>query len=104
MAAFTFETITSGQAAAYSADADGLEFQTTGMWAALASVSYVAATDSTPQMVAVTLDGRTVMFGAGLMGDQDVRFADGSKLFVGGAAAEQVSGCLLYTSPSPRDS
>ena len=92
MAAFAFETITSGQAAAYSADADGLEFQTPGMWAALASVSYVPAANGSPDMVAVTLDGRTVMFGAGLMGDQDVRFADGSKLFVGGAAAEQVSG------------
>jgi Ca2+-binding RTX toxin-like protein len=92
MAAFAFETITSGQAMAYTADADGLEFQTLGMWAALASVSYVAATDSAPEMVAVSLNGRTVMFGAGIQGDQDVRFSDGSKLFVGGTGAESASG------------
>src|ERR1700741_4312634 len=84
MTAFTFETITSGEAAAYNAELDGLAFQTAGMSAALSSVSYIAGVDGAPDMVAVSLNGRTVMFGAGVMGDQDIRFADGSKLFVGG--------------------
>jgi len=92
MAAFAFETITATQAAAYSGAVDGLEFQTPGMWAALASVSYVAGVDGAPDMVAVSLNGQTVMFGAGIYGDEDIRFGDGSKLFVGGLGAEVTSG------------
>jgi Ca2+-binding RTX toxin-like protein len=92
MAAFAFETITATQAAAYSGAVDGLEFQTPGMWAALASVSYVAGVNGAPDMVAVSFNGQTVMFGAGIYGDEDIRFGDGSKLFVGGAGAETTSG------------
>jgi Ca2+-binding RTX toxin-like protein len=95
MAAFAFETITATQAAAYAGEADGLEFQTPGLWAALASVSYVAGVDGAPDMVAVSLEGRTVMFGTGVYGDQDVRFADGSKLFVGGPGADVTTGTAL---------
>lgn len=88
MAAFAFETITATQAAAYSGATDALEFQTPGMRAALASASYVAGVDGAPDMVAISFNGQTVMFGTGVSGDEDIRFADGSKLFVGGAGAE----------------
>lgn len=92
MSAFAFETITETQAAAYSGEADALEFQTPGLSAALASVAYIAGS---PEMVAITVAGRTVMFGAGVEGDPDIRFADGSQLYIGTTAAEAVTGTAL---------
>ena len=95
MAAFTFETITPEQAAAYAAAADSLSFATQGLWAALASVAYQNGADGAPQGAAVSLNGHTVMFGASVFGDQDLRFADGSMLFIGAATSESMSGTAM---------
>lgn len=95
MSGFAFETITANEAAAFVGGADTLEFQTPGVWAALSSVTYAPATGDTPDMVAVTLADRTVMFGAGIEDDPDIRFADGSQLFVGAGGPDSVSGTAL---------
>jgi Ca2+-binding RTX toxin-like protein len=95
MSAFVFETITPAEAAAYSGAADSLNFQTQGLWAALASVAYQTGADGSPQSAAVSLNGQVVMFGAGVFGDQDIRFADGSMLYIGAATSESMSGTAL---------
>ena len=95
MAAFTFESITPEQASAYAAATDSLDFATPGVWAALASVAYQNAADGTPQAAAVSLNGQTVTFGAGVFGDLDLRFADGSMLFIGAASADSMSGTAM---------
>jgi hypothetical protein len=91
MASFAFDTITPAQALTYSAALDQLEFGPGDGSASGATVAYLAASGATPDEVAVTAAGRTVIFGAGLYGEA-AHFADGSLLFVGGPLGESIPG------------
>lgn len=85
MANFSFETITAAEASAYQASSDSLVF---GSGAARqVSVQF----QPSPEQVAVTLLGRTVMFGPGLYGET-ATFSDGGTLFVGAPGADTVAG------------
>jgi len=84
MAAFTFQTITAAQAAAYAA-ADSLVINGA---ANQVSVAFQAGTEP----VAITVGGLTVNFGAGIIGDQDLTFSAGGSLFVGSASADVAAG------------
>jgi Ca2+-binding RTX toxin-like protein len=84
MAAYTFQTISAAQAAAYSA-ADSLVIDGA---ANQVSVAFQAG----PEPVAITLGGLTVDFGAGIINDQDVTFSSGGSLVIGSAAAESAAG------------
>ena len=86
MATFDIATITAAQAAGFSA-ADSLSF---GAWNAT-QVS-VAFSSTTPEQVLITLNGTTTTFGAGIMGDQNLTFANGGHLFVGTDNADTASG------------
>jgi len=85
MAAYTFQTITAAEAAAYNGAADSLSL---GPGAATqASVAYLAG-----DQAAVSFGGLTVNFGSGIFGDLDVGFTGGGMLFVGGAGADNAAG------------
>ena len=86
MALYTFQTITSAQAAGYSASADSLSF---GDGAAnRVSVAYLAA----PEQVAIALDGVTMNFGPGVYGDTDLGFTNGGMVYIGGGGADNATG------------
>jgi len=85
MANFSFETITAAEASAYQASSDSLVFG--GGGARLLSVQF----QPSPEQVAVTLLGRTVMFGPGVYGET-ATFGDGGILFVGTPNADTVTG------------
>jgi Ca2+-binding RTX toxin-like protein len=82
MGAFAFETITTGEAAAYNAAADSLHFDAGGLTGAMATVLFQA-----DGRVSIVLGSRTVAFGAGLAGEE-ATFGNGSRLFAGGVAAD----------------
>jgi hypothetical protein len=84
MASYTFETITSAEAASYSAASDTLRFTTPGEtpWQADLVFNPDGAFAGSPDYVTVTLGDRSVNFGFGIHGS-DARFADGSLLFIG---------------------
>src|ERR1700741_47172 len=84
MATYTFETITSAEAANYSAATDTLQFTTAGAnaWQASLAFNPNGEFDGAPDYVTITLGDRSVTFGFGIHGS-DGRFADGSLLFVG---------------------
>jgi hypothetical protein len=85
MANFTFETITAAEASAYQASSDSLVF---GSGAArLLGVQF----QPSPEQVAISLLGRTVMFGPGLYGET-ATFGDGGILFVGTPNADAANG------------
>ena len=90
MSSFLFETITSAEAANYNAAADTLTFA--GANGALITAAYIAAAGATPEHVAVTFGPRSVDFGTGIYGDQDIRLSDGSMFYVGGAGPDAASG------------
>lgn len=92
MASFAFDTITSAEALQFSG-ADTLTF-TSGS-AAHASVDFLSGEGGEVERVAVTLQGRTVVFGAGIAGVTDrevLRFADGSSLLVGDNRSQVLAG------------
>jgi Ca2+-binding RTX toxin-like protein len=95
MASFDFETITPEQAANFNARADNLHFQSGGATGAMLTVAYLPASGATPEQVAVTLGGQTVVFGAGLYGETGITFPNGSLLFVGGPEINIVTGTAL---------
>ena len=84
MATYTFETITSVEAANYSAATDTLQFATAGAnaWQASLAFNPDGAFDGSLDYVTLTLGGRSVTFGFGIHGS-DAQFTDGSLLFVG---------------------
>src|SRR5690606_12116910 len=82
MAAYTFDTITEAEALAYDAFADQLHFGP-GVRAHQVWVGYLPASGGGPEQVTLTYGRRTVTFGAGLYGEADFVFGDGSRLFVG---------------------
>jgi len=90
MSAYQFETISSAQAAAYAGATDSLTFQTPGN-AMQVGVAFQPGGDT----VSVAFGGQTVMFGSGIFGDQDLRFADGGMLFIGTSGADSASGGAL---------
>jgi Ca2+-binding RTX toxin-like protein len=91
MANYIFESITSAQAASYSAANDTLTFSNTNLTATRVTVtpSYVpgSATTAGGTLAGVvltdTLTGRSVNFGAGIGAESTFTFSDGSTLFVG---------------------
>lgn len=87
MAAYVFETISATQAAAYVAAADSLSFQGAGATAGLVTVGYLGA-----EQIAVTMGGQTVNFGSGIYNETGVTFPNGSLLFIGGLAGDQILG------------
>jgi Ca2+-binding RTX toxin-like protein len=82
MATFTFETITSADAAAYKAPTDSLQFTTSGATAKQAGLVFAPPINWPADYVTVTLGARSVDFGFGIHGS-DAHFADGSMLFIG---------------------
>ena len=86
MALYRFETITAAQAMSYTGSSDSLAFDP-GSLIEL-NLAYIPS----PEQVAITFNGRTVNFGAGIYGDLDVKFAGGGTFFIGGGAAENVAG------------
>ncbi|CAN7437293.1 calcium-binding protein [Phenylobacterium sp. LjRoot225] len=87
MTAYTFETITSAEAANYSASSDTLQFATPGANAWQASLVFSPATDWSLDYVTITVGSRSIDFGFGIHGS-DARFPDGSLLFIGCPLAE----------------
>jgi Ca2+-binding RTX toxin-like protein len=85
--AYTFETITAAQASAYDGASDSLQFQSPTAHGGGATVSFGASSQ-----VSILVEGRTVTFGAGVLGDLDIRFSDGGMLFAGSAGADAVNG------------
>jgi Ca2+-binding RTX toxin-like protein len=83
MSAFRFETISVQDAAGFGAT-DTLQFG--GANAAQVAVLFVG------DHVNIAFDGRSMDFGAGIEGQTGTRFADGSMLYVGSAAADSVAG------------
>jgi Ca2+-binding RTX toxin-like protein len=83
MAAFTFQTISGAQAAAYTA-ADSLSLG--GSVASQVSVAYL------PDGAAITLDGATINFGLGIINDDDLTFTNGGRLFIAGTGNDVLSG------------
>ncbi|MGH6911659.1 MAG: calcium-binding protein, partial [Phenylobacterium sp.] len=92
MAAFDFETITPAQAANFTAAADSLSFDSGGASGAMVTVAYLPASGATPEQVAVSLAGQTVVFGVGLEGETGISFPNGSLLFIGGPGGETTGG------------
>ena len=90
MANYFFETITAPQALAITT-ADQLIFTTAGATAAAATVTINAATATAPQSVSISFNGRTVVFGDGILNNQNVVFPDSSELYVGDSAANAVA-------------
>jgi Ca2+-binding RTX toxin-like protein len=87
-ATYHFETITAAQALAISSG-DNILFD--GGPASSATVSYVAATATVPELISVTYAGRTVLFATTVTTvsfSANLIFGDGSTLLVGSAADE----------------
>jgi len=93
MSAFRFETITAGEAANYSAASDSLAFD--GGNAAQISVAFVAAAAGSPEHVTLSRGGQSMDFGTGVYGEQDIRLADGSMLYVGAPGGDAVAGTAV---------
>jgi Ca2+-binding RTX toxin-like protein len=104
MAAYFFETITAGQALAFTAATDALVFSNRTSSGAQMSVVYNPAVAGADPTVTITdlVTRRIVVFGAtaggaGILGEggppgQQVSFPDGSNVFIGGGGAENVTG------------
>lgn len=80
MAAYTLQTITAAQAGSYAAATDSLSLGDVAPFAV--TVAYLA------DGATISMPGQSVTFGSGIFGDQDLTFASGGRLFVGGAGAD----------------
>jgi Ca2+-binding RTX toxin-like protein len=87
LAAYDIATITAAQATNFSAMTDSLS-----LGAATATEVSVAFAAGTPEQVMITVNGTTTAFGAGVMGDQNLMFAAGGRLFIGTDGADTVAG------------
>jgi Ca2+-binding RTX toxin-like protein len=83
MSAYRFETIAAGEAANFG-PADTLSFDGTNA----AQVTVLFAADH----VTLQYAGRSMDFGSGIQGQQNVRLADGSELYIGTNNPDSVSG------------
>jgi Ca2+-binding RTX toxin-like protein len=86
LASYDIATITAAQAAAYNAMTDTLS-----LGAATATQVSVAFSGA-PEQVMITVNGVTTAFGAGVMGAQNLAFADGGRLFIGTDGADTTNG------------
>jgi Ca2+-binding RTX toxin-like protein len=87
LATYDITTITAAQAMAFSAPSDTLS-----LGAANATQVSVAFTATMPEQVLITVGGTTTAFGAGVMGDQNLTFANGGRLFIGTDGADTANG------------
>jgi Ca2+-binding RTX toxin-like protein len=87
LATYDITTITAAQAMAFSAPTDSLS-----LGASSATEVSVAFTATMPEQVLITVNGVTTTFGAGVMGDQNLTFADGGRLFVGTDGSDTAAG------------
>ena len=84
MPAYSFESITAAQAAAFRVTADTLSFNS-------ATTPISVAVAYTASGATLTDQGRSVAFGSGVLGGA-ISFADNTKLFLGSAGADVASG------------
>ena len=94
MTTFVFETITAAQALSYSSASDALVFTNPTSTGSKMTVLFTAVpgTATVPATTSVTLtdnaDGKTVVFGAGILGETGITFPDGSQLIVGTSSGD----------------
>src|SRR3569623_1415018 len=103
MATYVFETMTAAQAATYASSTDQILFTNSPSHAYTMSVAFIttgeppsATTLGSTTVTGATLtdliDGKSVTFGTGILGESDFIFPDGSKLLVGATGVDAVSG------------
>jgi Ca2+-binding RTX toxin-like protein len=80
MTTYFFDAMTSAQGVTYNAAVDTIVFTHPGETAGTIAVSYDASGNP---VLTSTLTGHSVAFGAGLLGEADFAFLDGSRLTVG---------------------
>ena len=108
-------TIDGAGAWTYKVDNDQAEVQSLGLEDVLTDTVVVTSLDGTEQSLEITINGKdeplsVVLIGTEgddvLVGDDSadtLTGLDGSDTLIGNAGDDTLDGCLLYTSPSPRD-
>jgi|GEM_PF-1891554 len=80
--AYTFETITTAQALSFDSNFDSLVFTGAGATASGVQIAYDSAGQTGD--IAITSQGRTVVFGQGFRDEDGITFPDGSAMSIGG--------------------
>ncbi len=86
MSIYSFQAITTAQAAAYSGAADSLNF------GAGQANQVTVAYQGTPEQVIISFNGQSMNFGTGVYGDLDLKFDNGGMVFAGGTGADSAVG------------